>query len=42
MITTSNVFLAIHLGFVDFSVVLAECALVLSSSALGYVQLRLG
>ena len=43
VIATSNVFLAIiHLGFIDFAVVLAECALVLSYSALGYVHLRLG
>ena len=42
MIATSDVFLAFHLGLVDFSVVLAECALVLAYSGLGYVHLRLG
>ena len=31
-----------HLGFVDFSVILAVCALVLSYSAMGYIHLRLG
>ena len=35
-------FLAIQLGLVAFSVILAEWALVLSYSALGYIILRLG